>query len=129
MFIVKLMPHNLGTKFRWHSCTLKLLDQGLAQRVKASLCLRPVLPDFCNMPTESLTDPVAGPVCRIGFGLWKKPIMRLGPKFFRPFPKSQCQQIGMDRNGAEAHVGFDLLKFAFVVNFDANNIAIFEDII
>ncbi|OAX65916.1 hypothetical protein A6R71_06180 [Xanthomonas translucens pv. arrhenatheri] len=129
MLIIKLMSDNLGAKLRWNSCTLKLLDQGLSQRMETAFCLRPVLPDFCNMTTERLTDPIAGPVCRIGFGLWEKPVVAFCPKLFRPLPKSQRQQIWMDRDSSETHIRLDLLKFAFVINPNANDIAIFEDII
>ncbi|OOW84409.1 hypothetical protein Xclt_08630 [Xanthomonas axonopodis pv. clitoriae] len=35
----------------------------------------------------------------------------------------------VDRNRSKAHIRFDLLELAFVINFDTDDVAIFEDII
>lgn len=88
VLIIELVTHNLSAKFRRHTKSLQLLNEGFSQRMEATLSLRPVFANDRQVPAECLGDPISLPVESSAFGLGEQALMSCRSSVLNPNKKA-----------------------------------------
>jgi hypothetical protein len=126
MLVIELVPNDLSTKLRYHSCALKLLNEGLPERVEASLGWLPALPHLSQVPAEGFGDPIALPIDRRGLGCGEQPRLTGLTLATDPIQEAHFEELGMERHRPKAHFGLHLLVLAFVGDADTWDAVLLE---